>query len=81
VSLTQDAACWAYGFIEGKNLGRPLKECTERGPDSFVLVLVFEAEYMHAWLMDVAFELGTYSHDEEKFCRECGEKYRNASVS
>jgi hypothetical protein len=81
VSLTRDAACWAHGFLDDRNLGRMAEEYTERGPDSFVLVLEFQAEYMHAWLMDVAFELGTYSHDEETFCRECGENYRVVSMS
>jgi len=73
---TQSAACHAYGFLEGRILGRTPEECNEEGPENYVLVLEFEADYMYAWLMEVAFDLGNYATDRNKFCEMYGEKYR-----
>jgi hypothetical protein len=81
LSTTHQAACWAYGFLEGRNLGRALDDCKEDGPENYILVLEFEAEYLYAWLVNVAFELGAYWDDEKKFCERCGEKFRKVRAS
>ncbi|KAH7384460.1 hypothetical protein BKA66DRAFT_462239 [Pyrenochaeta sp. MPI-SDFR-AT-0127] len=73
---SRQAACYGYGFLEGKNLGLPPYECTENGPENFIFVLEYEEEYMYAWLLDVAFELGTYYVKQEKVSKGCGEGYR-----
>jgi hypothetical protein len=63
-------------FLEGRNLGRPAEDCHEDGPPSFVLLLEYESEYMYVWLMDVTYELGVYSVEQEQFCGDCGERER-----
>jgi hypothetical protein len=73
------ATCYGYGFLEGKNLGRPSHECTEDGPENFIIVFEYEKEYIYAWLLVVAFELGTYPVMEERFGKDCGEEYREVS--
>jgi hypothetical protein len=76
LSSTHNATCWAYGFLEGRNLGRALADCNEDGPENYVLVLEFEAEHMYAWLINVDFEIGKYFADRRKFCERCGEENR-----
>jgi hypothetical protein len=70
---SRTAACFGYGFLEGRNLGRPGEDCNEDGPPSFVLVFEYESEYIYVWLMDVTYELGVYSVEQEGFCGDCGE--------
>jgi len=79
-ALVQNAACWPYGFLEGKNLGRPPHECVADGPESSVLVLEDEEAYVHAWIVEVAFELGTYFVNQDKICKNCGEVLREVST-
>jgi hypothetical protein len=73
------AACYGYGFLEGKDLGRPLSECHEDGPESLVLLFEYQKEYLYVWLMWVTFELGVHSVNKEQFCRDCGEDYREVT--
>jgi hypothetical protein len=40
------AACYGYDFLEGKNLGRPMSECNEDGPESLVLLFEYQNEYL-----------------------------------
>jgi hypothetical protein len=76
VAISRKAACYGYGFLEGKNLGRPISECNEDGPESLVLLFDYQKEYLYVWLMWVTFELGVYSANKEEFCRQCGEEQR-----
>jgi hypothetical protein len=73
---SRKAACYGYGFLEGKNLGRPTSECNEDSPESLVLLFEYQKEYFYVWLMWVTFELGVHSVKKERFCRDCGEEYR-----
>lgn len=70
------AACYGYGFLDGRNLGRPITECNEDGPPSLVLLFEYEKEYLYAWLVDVTFELGVYSAEKDHLCKDCGEGHR-----
>ncbi|KAF2029127.1 hypothetical protein EK21DRAFT_68303 [Setomelanomma holmii] len=76
VGPSHNAVCFPYGFLEGKNLGRPLHECTEDGPENLTFVLEYQKDYFYAWLVVVAFELGTYPVMEQKICKDCGEGNR-----
>tara|TARA_R110002003_G_scaffold124_3_gene11221 strand:- start:59924 stop:60631 length:708 start_codon:yes stop_codon:yes gene_type:complete len=78
---SRQAACYGYGFLEGRNLGRPQDECTGYGPESLVLLLEYEQEYIYAWLLEVTFELGTYYVNTEKICKGCGEIHQEVSRS
>lgn len=79
---SRQATCQGYGFLEGKNLGRPAEQCTdEESPLSLVIVLEQEKDFLYAWLMEVAFELGTCPTVQERFCRACGEEARKVSNS
>jgi hypothetical protein len=78
---SRQAACYGYGFLEGRNLGRPQDECTGYGPESLVLLLEYEQEYIYAWLLEVTFELGTYYVNTEKICKGCGERHQEVSRS
>jgi hypothetical protein len=78
---SRTAACFGYGFLEGKNLGRPAEDCNEDGPPSFILLLEYESEYIYVWLMDVTYELGLYSVEQEMFCGDCGEGEREVNMS
>lgn len=71
----REATCPGYGFLDGKNLGRRSEDCTEDGPVNLVVVLEYEKEYLHTWLMKVEFELETYPPIHSKFSRDCGERY------
>jgi hypothetical protein len=70
---TQQAACLGFGFLDGKNLGRPIEDCNSDGPESFVLLLEYENEYLYASFMSVVFELGTYYVRHKQLCKDCGE--------
>lgn len=70
------AACYGFGFLDGKNLGRPIEECNEDGPQNLILLLEYEKEYLFAWLLDVAFELGTYPVHYEGLFLDHGETQR-----
>jgi hypothetical protein len=70
---TQQAACLGFRFLEGMNLGRPIEDCNSDGPESFVLLLEYENEYLYASFMSVAFELGTYYVRHKQLCKDCGE--------
>lgn len=76
-------ACQAYEFLEGKNLNRTAKECTGKHdePESYVLVLEYEEEYLFAWVVNVDFELGGgYYSDEREMSRGCGAGKRVVST-
>lgn len=76
-SLNSNVVCWPYGFLQCRNLEREYYECHEEGPESYVLVLEYEKEYLHASLVDVDFEVGVYSSNRERVCGECGEGNRD----
>jgi hypothetical protein len=73
------AACYGYGFLQGRNLGRPITQCNDDGPTSLVLLLEYEKEYLYAWLVEVEFALGVYSAEKDYLCKDCGEEYREVS--
>lgn len=73
-------ACYGYGFLEGKNLGRTKHECNDNAPNNLVLLFEYESEYIHAWLVEVEFELGVYYPQQEKICKECGEGRREVRL-
>jgi hypothetical protein len=74
--VSRIAACWPYGFLECKNVGRPAHECNDDGPDNLVFVLEYEEEYMYLWLFFVEYELDVYQTRHAAFCKDCGEKHR-----
>jgi hypothetical protein len=78
--LARQAACYGFGFLDCKNLGRTLKECNEDSPESSIVVLEYEKEYLYAFFMEVGFDLGTYYVHLKKFCKDCGEEYRQVSL-
>lgn len=80
VGSTRRAACYGFDFLQGKNLGRPISECNDSGPKSLVLLLEYEKEYLYAWLVEVEFELGVYSPEKDRICKECGEGYREVNL-
>jgi hypothetical protein len=80
VAPARQAACYGYGFLEGRNLGRPIHECNENGPSSLVLFFEYENEYLYAWLVEVEFALGVYYAQQEKICKGCGEEHRKVSL-
>jgi hypothetical protein len=72
---SREVACYGYGFLECRNLGRPPHECIyENDLESLVLLLEYEAEYIYAWLLVVDFELEVYSAEQKRFCKDCGEE-------
>lgn len=79
VAPARQAACYGYGFLEGRNLGRPIHECNDSGPSSLVLLFEYESDYLCVWLVEVEFELGVYYAQQEKICKECGEGRREVS--
>jgi hypothetical protein len=76
VGSTQIAACNAYPFLKGKHIGRAPEECNDHGPETLILLLEYEKDYLYAWVKDVAFELGTYPVTNSRICKECGERFR-----
>lgn len=76
---SQEAACYSYGFLGCKNLGREPEECVEGGPLNLVLVLECEKEYLYAWLKEVDFELEVHWTVYKDFCRDCGERFSEVS--
>lgn len=70
----------AYGFLEGRNLGRDLEQCNDEGPLNLILVLEYERNYLYAWLLEVVFEFGFCAAEQDRFCKECGETFREVSV-
>ena len=76
---SHQAACQGYGFLEGRNLGRPLEDCVDEGPLNLILVLEYEADYLYAWIVEVEFEFGTFPQHFERFSKECGEHAREVS--
>jgi hypothetical protein len=82
--LSSRAACYGFGFLECKHLGRAPENCDD-GPDgngllNFVLLLEYEKDYLYAWLKEVSFELGVYYTQQIKFCKECGDRFRQVSL-
>lgn len=75
------ATCEAYGFLQGKNLGRDPDECNDEGPPNFVIVLEYEENFLYAWLLDVAFGLEVCYPEQSRFCKECGAKSREVSIN
>jgi hypothetical protein len=76
----RQAACYGYGFLEGKNLGRPMTECNDDGLKSLVLLFEYEKEYLYAWTLEVEFELEVHLALREKICKACGDGYREVSL-
>jgi hypothetical protein len=79
VGPSREAACYGFGFLDGRNLGRAPEACNGDGPESSIFVLEYEKEYLYAFFMEVTFELGTYYVDRDMICKDCGEKYRQVS--
>jgi hypothetical protein len=76
---SQLAACHAFDFLGGRYLGRASTELNDEGPENLLLLLEYEKDYLYVWLKEVAFHLGTYPVDSQKICKECGERFREAS--
>lgn len=57
-----------------------MHECTDNGPNNLVLLFEYESEYLHAWLVEVEFELGVYYPQQEKICKECGDGHREVRL-
>lgn len=78
--IAAQATCQAYGFLEGKNLGRLPELCVEEGPVNLVIVLEYEEDFLYVWLREVAFELEICPAIQDEICKECGQAYRKVSV-
>ncbi|KAF1842212.1 uncharacterized protein K460DRAFT_435543 [Cucurbitaria berberidis CBS 394.84] len=73
----QQAACHGYGFLQGEHLGRaPEEHNNDDGPPNLILFLEYEKDYLFAWLLEVAFEYGTFPVAHQKICKECGDRFR-----
>ncbi|KAF2123917.1 hypothetical protein P153DRAFT_303421 [Dothidotthia symphoricarpi CBS 119687] len=77
IGLTREAACYGYGFFEGKHLGLPLEESNDDGPESLIVVLEYEDAYLYAWFVQVAFDFGTFYVSQQEICKDCGERFRD----
>jgi hypothetical protein len=70
------ATCYAFDFLGGQYLRRESLELDDMGPENLILLLEYDRDDLYVWLKEVAFNIGTYAVDSEKFCRECGSQFR-----
>jgi hypothetical protein len=74
------AALYDYHFLEGKHIGPAPEECDDYCPESLVLLLEYEKEYLYVWLIVVDPELNVYYTQAKEVCVECGEGLRKVSL-
>lgn len=73
------AALYDYHFLEGKHIRPAPEECDGYCPESLVLLLEYEEEYLYVWLIVVDPEINSYFTQAKEICVECGEGTRKVS--
>lgn len=72
-----NVACEGFDFLEGEHIGRTPEECNdEDGPETMILVLEYEKDYLHAGLLEIYWEWELFPVNSEDICLECGEQSR-----
>lgn len=73
-------ACEAFGFLEGNQIGRtPEERNDEDGPQTMILALEYEHDYLHAELREIIWESERFPIVSKRTCLDCGERYREVS--
>lgn len=67
-------ACEGFDFLECKQTGRAPEECNdEDGPETLILVLKYEKDYLHAGVLEIIWEANLFRTDTRRTCLECAE--------
>lgn len=74
IGAARHAVGYAYGFHEGRNLGRTEEEWVRGEVEDLVLVLEYEREYVYMWLLEYRFGVETQGVVQEDMDTSCGER-------
>lgn len=77
---TMRVACYGFDFLQCKQLGRSPEDCNDDGPETLILVLVYEEDYLHVGLADIYWEYDLITAGSQETCIECGERWREVCL-